>query len=60
MVFVRQYNYLGVIIDSEITLQPVFNHAKKSIYVKDFALSKLGNGLTDGMLYKHVYHIAFY
>ena len=54
--FVRQYNYLGVILDSEMTLRPFFNYVKKNVYVKIFALRKLRNCLTQHasiMLYKH-------
>ena len=44
--FVKQYNYLGVIFDSEMNLRPFFNHVKKNVYVKIFTLSKLRNCLT--------------
>ena len=50
---VKQYNYLGVILDSEMSH---FNHVKKNVYVKIFALSKLRSCLTEYaaiMMYKH-------
>ena len=53
---VKQYNYLGVILDSEMTLRPFFNHVKKIVYAKMFAFSKLRKCLTEKaaiMLYKH-------
>ena len=52
-----QYNYLGVILDAEITIRPFINHVKKNVYVKIFALSKLRNCLTEYasvMIYKHM------
>ena len=56
VIFVRQYNYLGVILDSEMTLRPLFNHVKKNVYSKIFTLLKLRKCLTEHaavMLYKH-------
>ena len=56
VVVVKEYNYLGVILDAEMTLRPFFNYVKKNVYVKIFAFSKLRNCLTDYasiMLYKH-------
>ena len=29
VLFVRQYNYLGVILDAEMTIRPFLNHVKK-------------------------------
>ena len=29
--FVKQFNYLGVILDSELSLRPFFNHVKKNL-----------------------------
>ena len=54
--FVKQYNYLGVIIDPEMTLRPYFNHVKKIVYSKIFAFSKIRKYLNETaaiMLYKH-------
>ena len=53
--FVKEYNYLGVILDSEMNLRSFYNHVKKNVYVKIFAFSKLRNCLTDHaaiLLYK--------
>ena len=53
---VKQYNYLGVILDSEITLKPFFNHVKKIIYAKVFSFQKICMCLTENaaiMVYKH-------
>ena len=47
VLFVGQYNYLGVILDSEMSLRPFYNHVKKNIYVKIFSLLKLSNYLTE-------------
>ena len=54
--FVRQYNYLGVILDSEMSLRPFYTHVKKNVYVKIFSLLKLRKCLTEYaaiMMYKH-------
>ena len=56
VIFVRQYNYLGVILDSEMNLRPFYEHVKKNVYVKIFSLLKLRKCLTEHaaiMLYKH-------
>ena len=56
VVLVKQYNYLGVILDSEMSLRPFINYVKKNVYVKIFAFSKLRSCLTEFaaiMLYKH-------
>ena len=53
---VRQYNYLGVILDSEMTLRPFFNYVKKIVSNKIFTLSKIRPYLTEHaaiMVYKH-------
>ena len=55
--FVKQYNYLGFIIDSKMTLKPFFNHVKKTAYLKIFAFRKIRNYLTEYasvMLYKQM------
>ena len=44
---VTQYNYVGVIFDAEMPLRSYFNHIKKNVYVKIFALSKLRTCLTE-------------
>ena len=54
--FVKSYNYLGVILDSEMTLRPFFNHVKKIVYSKIFMLTKIRSYLTEFaaiMIYKH-------
>ena len=56
VLFVSQYNYLGVIFDTEMTLRPSYNHVKKNVYVKIFTLLKIRKCLTKHaaiMLYKH-------
>ena len=45
--FVKQYNYLGIIIDSEMTLQPMLKHVKKIITNKIFGLRKIRKSLTE-------------
>ena len=39
--FEKQYNYLGIILDSEMTLQPLVKHIKKLITNKIFNLRKI-------------------
>ena len=56
VVFVKQYNYLGVIIDAEMTLGPFFTHVKKIVYSKIFVFSKIRRYLNESAaikLYKH-------
>ena len=53
---VKSYNYLGLLLDSEMTLRPFYNHVKKNVYVKKLAFTKLRKCLTEHasiMLYKH-------
>ena len=45
--FVKQYNYLGVILDSEMTLQPLLKHLKMSLTNKIFGLRKIRKFLTE-------------
>ena len=55
--FVKHYNYLGVILDSEMNLRPHFNHVKKLVHNKLFAFRKIRSYLTEYasvMLYKHM------
>ena len=40
---VKQYNYLGVILDSEMTLRPFYNHAKKIVHSKLYTFHKIRN-----------------
>ena len=52
---VKQYNYLGVILDSEMTLKPFINYIKKTISHKIFTLAKIRRCLTEHaavMMYK--------
>ena len=54
--FVKQYNYLGVIIDSEMTLRAFYSHVKKIIFSKIFCFRKIRQYLTVNaaiMVYKH-------
>ena len=39
--YVTQYNYLGLILDNEMTLQPLFKNIKKRVNNKIFSLRKL-------------------
>ena len=53
---VKQYNYLDVILDSEMNLHAFYNHVKKIVQLKNVALSKLQKCYTEYaaiMLYKH-------
>ena len=45
--YVKQYTYLGIILDSEMTLQPLLKHVKKLLTNKIFALRKIRNYITD-------------
>ena len=45
--FVKSYNYLGVILDSEMTSRPFFSHVKKIAYGKMFTLTKIRSYLTE-------------
>ena len=52
---VKQYSFLGVILDSEMTLRPFYDHVRKNVYVKIFALAKMRDCLTEYaaiMIYK--------
>ena len=44
---VTQYNYLGVILDSEMTLRPFINYVKKIVSHKMFTLGKIRKCLTE-------------
>ena len=53
---VKQYNYLGVILDSEMTLRPFFNHVRKLAHGKLFSFRKIRKYLSENsaiMVYKH-------
>ena len=55
MDIVNQYNYLGIILDSEMTLRPFINYIKKNISHKIFTLAKIRRHLTEHaavMVYK--------
>ena len=55
VVMVRQYNYLGVILDAEMTLRPFISHIKKVVSHKIFSLAKMRSCLTEHaavMIYK--------
>ena len=57
VLFVSQYNYLGVILDSKMTLKPFYNQVKKTVYSKLLAFRKIRNYLTEYtaiMLYKQM------
>ena len=52
---VTQYNYLGVILDSEMTLRPFINYIKKTVSHKIFTLAKIRECVTEHaavMIYK--------
>ena len=54
--FVKQYNYLGIILDVEMTLQPLLKHVKKTITTRLFSLRKIRKYITDKTavtIYKH-------
>ena len=38
--FVKQYNYLGVILDSEMNMRPFFNHVERLFIVNCLPLGK--------------------
>ena len=44
--FVKQYNYLGIILDSELTLLPLYKNIEKRVIDKVFMLKKLRKYLT--------------
>ena len=55
--FVKQYNYLGVILDAEMNMRSFFNHVKKLVHGKLFIFRKIRPFLTEFssvMLYKHM------
>ena len=45
--FVKQYSYLGITLDCEMTLQPLMKHIKKSITNKIFNLRKIRKYLNE-------------
>ena len=45
--YVNQYNYLGLLLDNELTLIPLLKHVKKKVNYKLFALWKLRKYLTN-------------
>ena len=52
---IKEYNYLGVVFDSEMNLRSFFSHIKKIVNVKIFAFSKIRMCLTKHaaiLLYK--------
>ena len=54
--FVKSYIYLGVILDTEMTLRPFYNHVRKITYSKIFNLIKICNYVTEFaaiMIYKY-------
>ena len=53
---VTQYNYLGVILDAEMSLRPFFNHVRKLVHAKLFSFRKIRKYLAEEsaiMVYKH-------
>ena len=55
--FVKKYNYLGVILDSEMSLRPFYNYVKKIVHSKLYTFRKIRTYLTEHasiMLYKHM------
>ena len=55
--FVKQYNYLGVILDSEMNMRHFFNHVKKLVHSILFVFRKIRSFLSEHaaiMLYKHM------
>ena len=44
--FVKQYNYLGIVLDSEMTLIPLYKNLEKRVIDKVFMLRKLRKYLT--------------
>ena len=55
VIVVKQYNYLGVILDPEMSLRPFINYIKKTISHKIFTLAKIRKCLTEHaavMIYK--------
>ena len=45
--FVKQYNYLGILLDEEMTLQPLLKHVKKIITNRLFSLRKIRKYIND-------------
>ena len=45
--YVKQYTYLGIILDNEMTLQPLLKHVKKLLTNKIYALRKIRKYITD-------------
>ena len=45
--FVKQYNYLGIILDEEMTFQPMLKQVKKTITNRLFNLRKIRKYITD-------------
>ena len=54
--FVKQYNYLGIVLDDEMTLQPLLKHVKKILHNRLFSIRKIRKYITDKAaisIYKH-------
>ena len=47
--YVTQYNYLGLLLDNEMTLQPLLKNIKKRVNNKLFSLRKLRKYLTEAV-----------
>ena len=45
--FVKQYNYLGVILDSEMNMRPFVNHVKKIVHSELYTFRKIRFYLTE-------------
>ena len=45
--FVKQYNYLDIILDDNMTLQPMLKHVKKKINNQVFLFRKIRKYITD-------------
>ena len=61
--YVKQYNYLGLILDNEMTLVPLLNNIKKRLNNKIFALRKLRKYLSceaSILVYKQTILPIFY
>ena len=45
--FVKQYSYLGIILDEEMTLQPMLKNVKKTLNNRLFSLRKIRKYISD-------------
>ena len=49
---VKQYNYLGIILDSELSLIPLYKNIEKRVIAKVYTLRKIRKYLTSIQIYK--------